>query len=99
MSKVAQKTNDVSKVKNSANKVKCAKALVKHYRSDANAIPTSVPMYTIPPPDRLREEARIQAEVQNHLRQLAENAKPGTEKNQIPKEGGGGGVCGCFCQY
>ena len=42
-------------------------------------------MHTIPPPDRLREEARIQAEVQNRLRQLAENGKPGTKK--VPKEG------------
>ena len=59
------KTNDVSKVKNSANKVKYAKAQAKQHRSDVNASPASVPMHTIPPLDRLCEEARIQAEVQN----------------------------------
>ena len=76
------------KLKYSANKVKRAKAQVKHYGSDVNATPDFVPKYTIPPPDRHREEARIQAEVQNRLRQRADNAKPGTEKNQVPKGGG-----------
>ena len=37
-------------------------------------------MHNIPPLDRLCEEARIQTEVQNRLRQFADNAKPGTEK-------------------
>ena len=42
--------------------------------------PTSPPVHTvtnIPPPSRLREEARIQEEVQNRLRHLADNVKPG----------------------
>ena len=44
-------------------------------------------MYHLPPPDRLKEEARIQAEVQNRLRQLAENSKPGTEKIKSQRGG------------
>ena len=75
-----KRTNDVSKVKNSANKVKRAKVQVTQHGSDANATSASVPMYTVPHLDRLCEEAKIQAEVQNRVRQLADNAKPGTEK-------------------
>ena len=79
-----KKTNDVSKVKNSANKVKRAKAQVTQHGSDVNATSASVPMYTVPHPDRLREEARIQAEVQNRLRLLADNAKPGAGFTKPP---------------
>ena len=79
-----QRTKDVSKVKISGSKIKRAKAPVKQQRSDVNAIPASVPMYTIP--DRLHEEARIQVEVQNHM--LAYNAKPSTEKIKSQRRGG-----------
>ena len=36
--------------------------------------------HNIPPPSRLREEARIQEEVQSRLRHLADNVKPGMGK-------------------
>ena len=76
-----KETSDMSKVKTSAPKTKCTKAQVTHHGSDTDATTTSGPTYALPPLDRFREEARTQAEVQNRLRQLADNAKPGTEKN------------------
>ena len=78
----------MSKVKNSANKVKYSKAQVTQLRSDVNVAVASVPKYTVPHCDRLHEEARIQAEVQNCLRQLADNSKPGTDKIKSQREGG-----------
>ena len=69
MSKVCPKQIMCQKLKNQPTKLNVLKNKPKNHRSDTNAIPASVPMHTIPPP-----------EVQNR-RQLAENAKPGTEKN------------------
>ena len=43
--------------------------------------------HTIPPPSRLREEARIQEEVQSWLRHLADNAKPGMTKLKSQRAG------------
>ena len=42
----------------------------------------------IPPPDRLRQEMQIQEQVQESLRHLAENTRPGKEKIKSQKEGG-----------
>ena len=39
------------------------------------------------PPDKLREEARIQLEVQNRLKQLADQAAPGTDKIKSQRGG------------
>ena len=44
-------------------------------------------MYNIPPPIRLREEARIQEEVQTRPRHLADNVKP--DVNKIKSQRGG----------
>ena len=60
---VPKKTSDMSKVKSSVNKSKRAKAQVTSGGFDTDDIHTSGPMHNIPPPDRLREEARIQTEV------------------------------------
>ena len=44
-------------------------------------VSSSVHMFhNIPPPSQLKEEARIQEEVQHRLRHLADNVKPGTYK-------------------
>ena len=75
-----KKTNDVSTVKNFANKSKHSKAQPTHHGFDTDVTSASGPVHAIPLPDRLCEEPRIQAEVQNILRQVADNAKPGTEK-------------------
>ena len=60
--------------------------------------PTSLPVHTvnnIPPPSRLREEARIQGEVQNRLRHLADNVKPGMGKIKSQR----GGVVDVFVSH
>ena len=44
-------------------------------------------IHNIPPPNRLRKEARIEEEVQNNLRHLADNIKPGI--NEIESKRGG----------
>ena len=41
----------------------------------------------LPPPNKLREEARIQLEVQNRLKQLGDQARPGTEKIKLQRGG------------
>ena len=74
--KTGKKTGDSSKIKRSGVKPNggVAQANLK------GVGPTSPPVHTvtnIPPPRRLREEARIQEEVQNRLRHLADNVKPG----------------------
>ena len=59
---------------------------------------TSSPVQTttyIPPPSQLREEVRIQEEVQSRLRHLADNAKPGIGKLKSQR----GGVVDVFISH
>ena len=71
----------MSKNKSSAKRNKSTKAQVTQAGFEQSMAPTSGPVYNLPSPDRLREETLIQVEVQNRLKQLAENSKPGTEKS------------------
>ena len=48
---------------------------------------SGVSNHNLPPPDKLREEATIQLEVQNRLKQLAEQAAPGTDKIKSQRGG------------
>ena len=82
-----KKTSDMSKVKSSASKTKRTKAPVTTQGFDTDDPLASASVHNLPPPTRLREEARIQAEVQNRLRQLADNARPGTEKFKSQRGG------------
>ena len=85
MKKSVKKTNDSSKVKTSKTKSKNGDAKTEA-REVGLAIP-SVQMAHIPPPSRLREEARIQEEVQSRLRHLADNVKPGMGKIKSQRGG------------
>ena len=80
-----KKTNDASKIKKSKSK---ARANGVQSSQEVGAAPSSapVPRY-IPPPSRLREEARIQEEVQTRLRHLADNVKPGMTKLKSQRGG------------
>ena len=80
--KVPKKTGDMSKIKFSTKRNKGTKA-----GFEQSVAHTSGQRYNLPPPDRVREEARVQAEVQNRLRQLVENSKPGTEKIKSQRGG------------
>ena len=51
------------------------------------AITSGTSSTDLPPPNKLREEARIQLEVQNRLKQLADQARPGTEKIKSQRGG------------
>ena len=85
MKKSVKKTNDSSKIKKS--KIKSRNGIAKtEVREVGTAIP-SVQMAHIPPPSWLREEARIQEEVQSRLRHLADNVKPGMGKIKSQKDG------------
>ena len=69
---------DKSQIKES--KTKCqskTKAHVSVNVSDASVMPR---MGFVPPPDKLKRELNIQSHVQERLRHLAENARPGKEK-------------------
>ena len=84
MKKLVKKTNDSSKIKKS--KIKSRNGIAKtEAREVGTAIP-SVQMTHIPPPSRLREETRIQEEVQSRLRHLADNVKPGMGKIKSQRE-------------
>ena len=84
--KSVRKTNDVTKIKKS--KIKPRVSGVQVASQDVGAAPSSVHVpHTIPPPSRLREEARIQEEVQSRLRHLADNAKPGMTKLKSQRGG------------
>ena len=55
---------------------------------EVGAAPPSVHVpHSIPPPSRLRGEARIQEEVQSRLRHLADNVKPGMTKLKSQRGG------------
>ena len=84
--KTVKKTNDSTKIKRS--KVK-TKAVVAHadLKGVGAASPPVQTVHNIPPPSRLREEARIQEEVQNRLRHLAYNMKPGIGKIKSQRGG------------
>ena len=80
--RVPKKTSDSSKIKSSNKVAKKVKTAVTHRGLAHDLAPSSgVLKHDLPPPDKLREEARIQLEVQNRLKQLAEQAKPGNEKS------------------
>ena len=84
--KSGKKTNDSSKIKKSKVKTKGGIA----YTGTKGVGLTSPPVHTvsnIPPPSHLREEARIQEGVQNRLRHLADNAKPGMGKIKSQRGG------------
>ena len=74
--KTVKKTNDSTKIKRSKVKTKggVAHAGLKGVGAASPPVQT---VHNIPPASRLREEARIQEEVQNRLRHLADNVKPG----------------------
>ena len=86
MHEIGKKTNDGSKIKRSKvkTKVNVAHAATKGV---GVASPPVQRVYNIPPPSRLREEVRIQNEVQNKLRHLAENVKPGMGKIKSQRGG------------
>ena len=67
--------------KNEKSRVK-TKATVSHngLKEVGVACPSVQTVHKIPPPSHLREEGRIQEEVQNRLRHLADNIKAGMGK-------------------
>ena len=85
--KTLKKTNDSTKIKRT--KVK-AKDGVAHVFSKGVGVvsPPIQTVHNIPPPSRLREEARKQEEVQNRLRHLADNVKPSMGKIKSQRGGG-----------
>ena len=83
MKKTVRKTNDVTKIKKSKTKARVNGVQVAS--QEVGAAPP-VP-HSIPPPSRLREEARIQEEVQNRIRHLADNVKPGMTKLKSQRGG------------
>ena len=84
--KVHKKTSDLSKIKSKT--VKKTKTAVTHKGLQKTVAPIhGVSNHNLPPPDKLREEARIQLEVQNRLKQLAEQAAPGTDKIKSQRGG------------
>ena len=86
MKKTVKKTNDVTKIKKSKTKARVNGAQVAS--QEVGAAPPSVHVpHSIPPPSRLREEARIQEEVQSRLRHLADNVKPGMTKLKLQRGG------------
>ena len=69
MKKSVKKTNDVTKIKKSKSKARVNSVQVGS--QEVGAAPPSVHVpHSIPPPSRLREEARIQKEDQSRLRHL-----------------------------
>ena len=84
--KTVKKTNDSTKIKRSKVKTKggVAHAGSKGVGAASPPVPT---VHNIPPPSRLREEVRIQEEVQNRLRHLADNMKPGMGKIKSQRGG------------
>ena len=86
--KAPKKTNDHSKIKSSRKPAKREKTAVTQTGLSEHVATTSGTSSTdLPPPNKLREEARIQLEVQNRLKQLADQARPGTEKIKSQKGG------------
>ena len=80
------------KVRLQAKENKCQNKVKTHVqlpqgRSDVNDAPVSQRRGYVPPPDRLRHEINIQEQVQEKLRQLAENAITG--KPKIKSQRGG----------
>ena len=86
--KAPKKTNDHSKIKSSRKPAKREKTAVTQTGLSEHVATTSGTSSTdLPPPNKLREEARIQLEVQNRLKQLADQARPGTEKVKSQRGG------------
>ena len=66
--RTSKKTSDSSKIKSSNKNGKHMKTAVTHKVLEHNMVPFSgVSNHDLPPQDKLREEARIQLEVQNRL--------------------------------
>ena len=93
MSRVFPKPMMCQKLKIQPTQLNVLKHKITQHGSDVSATVASVTMYTVPHPDRLHEEARIQAEVQNRLGQLADNGKTGTDKIKPQMVGGAVYVC------
>ena len=85
--RVPKKTSDLSKIKSSNKTVRTNKTAVTHKGLQDMASYSGVSNHNLPLPDNLREEARIQVEVQNRLKQLAEQAAPGTGKIKSQRGG------------
>ena len=86
MKKPVKKTSDVTKIKKSKTKAKVDGVQAGAHRVGTISSSAHVP-HDIPPPSRLREEARIQEEVQTRLRHLADNVKPGMNKLKSQRGG------------
>ena len=84
--KSGKKTNDSTKIKRSKVKTKTGVAHAG-LKGVGLTSPTVQTVSNIPPPSRLREEARIQEEVQNRLRHLADSVKPGMGKIKSQRGG------------
>ena len=84
--KTVKKTNDSTKIKRSKVKTKGSVAHVSLKEIGATS-PAVQTVHNIPPPSQLREEARIQEELQNRLRHLANNMKPGMGKIKSQRGG------------
>ena len=79
MKKSVKKTNDVTKIKKSKSKAR-GNGVQVGSQEVVVAPPSVYVPHSIPPPSRLREEARIQEEVQSRLRQRENNVKLGLTK-------------------
>ena len=83
-----KKTSDAKQIKTS-NKVRCSKAAVTQSSPSyqQGEIGVGLASNQIPIPDKLRQEAYIQKEVQARLLHLADRAKAGTEKIKSQRGG------------
>ena len=81
-----KKTNDSTKIKRT--KVKTKDGVAHVFSKGVGVVsPPVQTVHNIPPPSRLREEARKQ-EIQNRLRHFADNVKPGMGKIKSQRGGG-----------
>ena len=84
--KIGKKTGDSSKIKSSRVKTRGGVAHASLKGVGASSPPVHA-VSNIPSPSHLREEPRIQEEVQNRLRHLADNVKPGMGKTRLGQLG------------
>ena len=86
MKKSVKKTNDTTKIKKARVKTKVYG--IQAGSQEVGAAPPSICVpHNIPPPSQLREEARIQEEVQSRFRHLADNVKSGMAKLKSQRGG------------
>ena len=83
--KRVKKTNDTTKIKKFKVKTK-GLGLITGLR-EVGAASSVQTVHSIPQPSRLREDARIQDEVQNRLRHLEDNVKQGMDKIKSQRGG------------